>query len=191
MERANKNKVKFNLKNVHYSAITEGEAGAITYGEPKKWPGAVSISLDPEGETTTFHADGVAYYVTTSNNGYSGDFESAMVPDEFRTEILGETLDENGVLSENANVEAKAFALLFEFDGDVNEVKHVFYNCKCTRPAIASVTNEETKEVQTESTTITATPRADGVVKGKCSDSTAAAFTKWYTKVIEPDATLS
>lgn len=155
------------------------------------WPGAVSISLDPEGETSTFYADGIAYYVTSSNNGYSGDFESAMMPDSFRKDVLGETVDDNGLMIENARVEPKAFALLFEFDGDANQVKHTLYNCKCTRPAIASQTNEDTIEPQTETTTITASPREDGVVRARCQDSEAVAYSKWYESVIEPNATLT
>lgn len=180
------NKVKFNLKNVHYATITEDESGSVTYGTPTKWPGAVSISLDAEGDTSTFYADGTAYYVTTANNGYSGDFESAMIPESFRTDILGETKGTNGILAEDANVEPKAFALLFEFDGDQNQIKHALYNCKCSRPSISSSTNESSKEVQTESLSITATPRADGIVKGSCGDSTATAYSAWYTAVQEP-----
>lgn len=114
-----------------------------------------------------------------------------MMPDSFRTSILGEETDDNGLMIEKSTVEPKPFALLFEFDGDTNQVKHTLYYCKCTRPAIASQTNEDTIEPQTETTTITATPRADGVVRARCQDPEAAAYTKWYESVIEPNATLS
>lgn len=181
------NKVKFNLKNVHWSKITEGTGGAITYGTPKAWPGAVSLSLDAEGDTNTFYADGIAYYVTVANNGYSGDFESALIPDDFRTEVLKETFDETQkVYYENASVNPAAFALLFEFDGDQSEIKHILYNCKATRPQIASQTNEAAKEVRTESLSLTASPRADGIVKARCSDKTAPNYETWYNTVTEP-----
>ena len=51
------NKVKFNLKNVHAAKLTEKEEGGSTkfeYGVPKAIPGAVSISLDAEGESSPF-----------------------------------------------------------------------------------------------------------------------------------------
>ena len=41
---------------------------------------------------------------STANNGYSGDLEIALIPEWFRTEILKEELDRNGVLVEKANV---------------------------------------------------------------------------------------
>ena len=118
------NKVKYNLKNVHAAKLTETVADgvtAFTYAAPKAIPGAVSISLDAEGESSPFYADGIVYFRSVTNNGYSGDLEIALIPEWFRTEILQEELDGKGVLVENSGVgESVKFALLFEFDGDVN-----------------------------------------------------------------------
>ena len=86
------NKVKFGLSNVHIAKITEAE-GAITYGTPFAMPGAVSLSVDPEGETTPFYADNIKYYIATSNQGYTGDLEIAMTPDEFLIQILGQVAE--------------------------------------------------------------------------------------------------
>ena len=77
------NKVKFGLKNVHYALLTDGD-GTITYETPVPIPGAVSMSLAPQGETNTFYADNIAYYVSTANTGYQGDLEIAVIPDSFR-----------------------------------------------------------------------------------------------------------
>lgn len=68
---------------------------------------------------------------------------------------------------ENANSETGSFALLFEFDGDIRKIRHVLYNCSASRPTIESKTNEEDKEVQTETLTIKARPMANGYVKAK------------------------
>ena len=161
-----KNKVKFNICNVHYAPITVTENNVVSFGTPVAMPGAVSISLDPTGEPESFYADGIEYYVINNNQGYDGDLELAMIPESFRTDILKETADANNVLVENANSETGSFALLFEFDGDIRKIRHVMYNCSASRPTIESKTNEEDKEVQTETLTIKARPMADGYVKG-------------------------
>lgn len=188
---ANKNnKVKFNLKNAHYAMLTVDEDGNATYGTPVALPGAVSISLDANGEPENFYADGVAYYVINNNMGYDGDLELAMIPESFRVDALGEVQDDKKVLIENANTELSSFALLFEFDGDVRHIRHVLYNCSASRPGIEGKTNEENREVQTETLTIKATPLASGVVKAKTGDSTdATTYADWYKQVYMPSIT--
>ena len=183
-----KNKIKYNLKNVHYADITESE-GKVTWGKPVAVPGAVSLSLDAEGETSPFYADGVTYYVSVTNNGYSGDLEMALIPDDFRTGILGDTKDIKNVLTENADATVKSFALLFQFDGDVNGIRHVLYNCKATRPTIESETKEDTIEPKTETLSLTVSPLSDGRVKAKTTDETdETTYNEWFNKVYETAA---
>jgi phi13 family phage major tail protein len=185
------NKVKYNLKNVHAAKLTETVADGVTtytYDTPKSIPGAVSISLDAEGDTSPFYADGIVYFRSVSNNGYSGDLEIALIPEWFRTDILQETLDANGVLVEKSdNAESVKFALLFEFDGDVRSIHHVMYNCTASRPSIESETKEDTIEPGTETLSLTADPREDGLVKSRTGDSTAAeTYQNWYKTVYIP-----
>ena len=185
------NKVKFNLKNVHAAKLTETVTEGVTsfsYVTPRAIPGAVSISLDAEGESSPFYADGIVYFRSVTNNGYSGDLEMALVPEWFRTEILQEELDAKGVLIEKSgNRESVKFALLFEFDGDINCIRHVLYNCTSSRPSIESETKEDTIEPGTEKLTITADPRADGLVKARTGDTTdAATYACWYQTVYLP-----
>ena len=185
-----KNKVKFNICNVHYALITVDDDGEVTFGTPVAMPGAVSLSLEPNGEPSNFYADGYAYYTISNNMGYEGDLELAMVSESFRTDVLKESLDDNSVLVESANVETANFALLFEFDGDVKKIRHVLYNCSAARPNIESATNEEEIEVQTETLAITAAPLANGYVKARTGDSTTdTVYTGWYTSVYMPTVT--
>jgi len=134
------NKVKFGLKNCHYAKATFDEDGSVTYAKPVRIPGAVSLSMDANGEIEPFYADNIAYYVVNNNSGYEGDLEIALIPESFLTDIMHEELDGNGVLAENANVELEHFAFLFEFDGDQRHIRHVLYNCVASRPSLLGVT---------------------------------------------------
>ena len=184
------NKIKYNLKNVHAAKLTKGPDGVYKYEVPKAIPGAVSISLDAEGDSSPFYADGIVYFRSTSNNGYSGDLEIALIPEWFRIDILKEELDKNGVLVENAAIaETEKFALLFEFDGDANAIRHVLYNCSASRPSIESETKEDTIEPGTEKLSLTADPREDGLVKSRTGDTTTeATYKDWYKTVYVPVA---
>ena len=180
------NKIKYGISKCYYAKITETN-GAITYGTPVALPGAVSISLDQQGETNTFYADNIAYYTSSANNGYQGDLELALLPDSFRTDILGEELDTtSGAYMEYGNAQTNEFALLFQFEGDENATRHCLYRCIASRPSVSGSTKEESIEPQTETVTITAMAReSDELVKARCPYG-ATAYANWFTSVVEP-----
>lgn len=190
------NKIKYNLKNVHAAKLTETTTSTGTtysYDTPQAIPGAVSISLDAEGESSPFYADGIVYFRSATNNGYKGELELALIPEWFRTDILQETLDNKGVLLERSNIaESVKFALLFEFDGDVKCIRHVLYCCSAARPSIESETKEDNIEPGTEKLSITADPRSDGLVKARTGDTTdATTYAGWYSAVYASTGTSS
>ena len=190
------NKVQFNLKNVYYSVLTEtASSSGITYAwaTPVKVAGAVNLSLEAQGDVTPFYADGITYYQTVANNGYSGDLEMARFSDAMLKDIWGFSEGTTSkVLTENANTEPKAFALLFQIDGDQGNQYYVLYNCTGTRPAISSTTNTETKEPQTQTTTISAVPLEDGTVFARTTaDTPANVKSAWFSAVYREGAAVS
>lgn len=179
------NKVKFGLKNTHYAIITEAE-GVISFGTPKLIPGSVNLVLSAVGDTAVFYADDMEYFSEDTNNGYDGTLEVALLLDQFRVDVLGDTLDTNGALIENTNAKPNKIALIYEFDGDKNKTRHVNYNVKVSRPNIEGTTKTNTKEPKTEVMNIQARPAIDtGDVKAKLGQGKTG-YDTFFTQVYIP-----
>lgn len=188
------NKIKYGIKKVHWALATIATDGSATYGTPVAEPGAVSISMEPQGEATVFYADDIVYYTGPNNAGYEGDLELALVSDTFKTQILGYKTDSKGVFYEDVNAPAQPFALMFEFNGDKKATRHVLYNCTASRSAVGSTTKTDTVEPQTESITIRATSiyssaLSTDITKGHTNASTdTTTYSTWYDAVVLPTA---
>lgn len=173
-------KVKYGLHNLHYAV--KNDSG---YAAPVAIPGAVSISMEPQGEMTKFYADNGVYWQASSNLGYEGDLEMAKFPAAFLSAVLGMTSGTNGVVGEYDNVQPAEFALLFEFSGDADHTRYALYNCIATRPTISGETTNEQVEPTTETITISAVPGADHIVKGFC-EASGSAYSGWFDEVVKP-----
>lgn len=185
---ADTNKIKYGIKNVYYAVATIAANGSATYTTPVALPGAVSLSLDAQGDINIFHADNIAYYTSVANNGYEGELELAKIPDTFLKDVLGYVEDKNKVLFEDAGAAVTHFALLFQFEGDAHARRHVLYNCTAARPSVSGSTKEESIEPQTETLSITATtvyhPEYDkDIVKASVTPGEATQYNGWLTSV--------
>lgn len=194
-----KSKVKFNVRNAHVALKTTDDAGRIAYETPFAMPGSVSISLEAQGELSPFHADGVKYYVSSSNGGYEGDWELALVTDEFRTKILNEVIDRNKVMLETGESKINEFALGFEVDGDKRGTRFWFYNCSATRPTTESSTTEDTIEPSTDTLTVSASSAPIGTdgkmyIRAKTTaESEESLYSSWFDRVyiVDQEPTIS
>lgn len=193
--------VNFGLNNVHYSIVTETmdpETGAITssYGPVKAWNGAIDIDLSPEGENSNFFADNRVYYSRSKNNGYSGTFNSAFIPEDVLTEVLGMSADSKGVVVETDADVQKYIAFMFEVDNDDKPNRYCYYKCSLERPNNNSKTTEDSTEPNTNGINIKVMPRADvdtinsraaHLVKSHANAITdATVYANWYNSVYIP-----
>ena len=185
------NKVHYALTNVYIATLEmDLETGTVTFGNPKRLLGAVSMDLSAQGDVIKLRADGMDYYVVNSNNGYQGDLNIARIPDWFRSDILGDTISATDkVLVETTTQEPKAFAMLFEFLGDVKGTRHVLYNCAASRPNIKGENKDNLKDPDTDTLSLTASPLQDGKVKASTTAETPEnVYTNWFQKVWEKDS---
>ncbi len=177
------NKIKYGISKCYYAVKTAG-----TYGTPKALPGAVSISLSPQGQLYKFYADNIEYFRNAVNNGYEGTLELALIPDEFLTDILSNSLDatDKVLIEEVANTTVE-FALGFQVEGYSYNPRFWFYNCVATRPETAGDTKEDTIEAQTENLTISTSPDEDGNVRVRTTkDTPDATYEDWFDDVWLP-----
>ena len=177
-------KVKFGIKNVHIFPIESMVNGVPTYGDVINVPGAVSFSMGAQGDINKFYADNIVYYQSSANNGYEGDLTLALIPEEVYEKIFGQVPDANGVMTENAAIEAKAFAMTFEEDGDQTGTKFVLYNCTATRPTKELNTIEDNKTPVTQALTVSAVPLQSGDVMAMTTSTTPEAVkNNWHNEV--------
>ena len=187
------NKVLYGIEKCYVAKITKTD-GEITYGTPFPMPGAVGLNFDPEGEETPFYADNVKYFIASSNQGYSGDLEIAMTPEQFLTEILGRQKDTNGAVFESADDKTARFALMFQGQGDAKNRRWIFFDCTATRPSKENNTKEESIEVGTETMTITMSPRStDKAVMAyiEQNETNQDVYDAFFNKVYEKNAQAS
>lgn len=186
-----KNKVTFGLEKVHIAFLDETSQSQPAWKAPIAIPGAVRWTPEAQGESSTFHADNTAYFVATSNNGYTGELELALVPDPVLAEMLGWEIDDNGMLVEVSSAIPKKFALLGQVQGDQKNRRFVYYDCQASRPAKERKTKAESVEVATDVLNLAVSPiEIDGkmIVKGdlELNDTNAAAYNSFFTSVYLP-----
>jgi phage major tail protein, phi13 family len=177
------NKITYGLSNVHVWPITSTDASGVpTYGTVITVPGAKEMKLSAEGDTAKFYADNILYWTAEANNGYSGTLTIAEMPDDFAEKVLNQVKDSKGVFLEDAMVTGTEFAMAFEFEGDVNKKRVLFYRCTAGRPDVGSSTKEDKIEPNTQEIAITAVPRLDNhYVKASVADASSAAYSAWYS----------
>lgn len=185
------NKVRFGIEKAYYALILEDGS----FDTPKPLKGAVSLSINAEGDSSTFYADNSPYFVVDTNSGYTGELEIAFFEDEAAMDLLGEKKATNGIVYEDADAQPAPFALLFETKSNVYDKRYGFYNTKLSRPSFEANTKSDTTDPDTTTLNFTSIPKEmeiDGktvkINKGVIENNpdVAAIFDAWYTAVQTP-----
>ncbi|MNR93713.1 hypothetical protein D3C72_247730 [compost metagenome] len=186
-----KNKVTYGLEKVHIAFFDESNASQPAWETPVPIPGAVRWTPEAQGDTNTFYADNGPYAVFSSNNGYNGELEMALIPDDILAKMIGWEIDSNGMLVEVTDGIPKKFAILGQVQGDQKNRRFVYYDCQANRPAKERTTKGESIEVATDVLSMVVSPIEIGgrtIVKGdlELSDTNATAYNAFFTSVYTP-----
>ena len=123
-----KNKVMFGVSNLHFGLYTEADDGTVTLGTPMKIPGTVNLTMEPESEEVVFYADNVKYWTTYSDNGFTGELENALFPDEFKLAFMNYVEVANGGIGQVKGRQNKKVYFMFQAEGDAEARRTIVYN---------------------------------------------------------------
>ncbi|GMA52068.1 hypothetical protein GCM10025857_34250 [Alicyclobacillus contaminans] len=86
------------LRAVHYAILTKDDATGVTYNTIKPIPGVVTAKIQPKSNSATLYADDGPAETATTLGEIDVDFEFSDLPVAVQADLLGHTVDENGVL---------------------------------------------------------------------------------------------
>lgn len=151
-----KNKVEFGISNLHAGTYDVNlSTGAVTMGEGIMLPGAVSLSLEPEGDSSSFYADDKIFHSDYQDNGFSGTLKVAKFTDDFKKKFLGYVETKDGGLASMKGAVKPALWVSFEAKGDKEKRRVLLYNVTLGGISREYETTSDKKEPATESSKIT------------------------------------
>lgn len=152
-------KVNFGVKNVKFAKATyDDETKSHFYGTVKDLNGAITVSITPNTSEVKFYADDSQFFFKRGKDTHTGTIELTNITDDFKTEILGYVLDNNGVLVDLKGKMGQV-AISFEVDGEDgsgNAVpkKYWMYRLAISDTNIESTTIAEVPEPSSSSITL-------------------------------------
>lgn len=144
------NKVEFGLSNLHFCTYTVNDVGEVTLGSVIAVPGAVNLTLEPQGDENVFHADNTTYWSRFSDNGYSGSIEVAKFPDAFKKAFLGYIDLDDGGVGQLKGYNKPSVCVMFQSEGDAEARRGILYNVSLGNINRSHTTTEDNIEVDTE-----------------------------------------
>lgn len=186
------------LDKLYYADITEADDGAETYGKPKQLAKAISADLSVELNEATLYADDGQAEAVKEFKGGTISLGVDDIGNEAAAQLVGATIDKNGVLISGSEDTAKPVAIGFRAKKSNGKYKYYWlYRVLFGIPATNLATKGDSISFQTPTIegSIFRRNKVDGKNnhpwKAEVTESAenAATINKWYTEVYEPTYT--
>ena len=183
------------LDKLYYADITEADDGAETYGKPKQLAKAISADLSVELNEATLYADDGQAEAVKEFKGGTISLGVDDIGNEAAAQLVGATIDKNGVLISGSEDTAKPVAIGFRAKKSNGKYKYYWlYRVLFGIPATNLATKGDSISFQTPTIegSIFRRNKVDGKNnhpwKAEVTESAenVATINKWYTEVYEP-----
>ena len=180
------------LSDLHYTVITKEDATQTVYGEVKPFGPAMALNIQPSINRANLRADDGVLFSDASKGPIAVSVNTAYLEKEVEAEVLGKTIHENGLISDNVNDDAPYIAIGGRAANARGGYEYFWlYRVKLAPAEENKETKQDTPTYQTPNLTGEAIPRIhDGEEKAKLWDGDPSVtdksiFEKWFDEVID------
>jgi len=179
------------LDKLHYAVITEENEQSTTYGEVKPFGPAMALNLQQTINRGNLRADDKVLFSDSSKGPITVEVNTAYLEKEVEAEILGKTIHDNGLISDNASDNPPYIAIGGRAKSARGGYEYFWiYRVKLAPAEENKQTEQETPTYQTPNLTGEGLPRIhDGEEKTKVWDQdpsiTEGIISAWFEEVID------
>lgn len=183
------------LIKIHYALLeNDVKGGETTYATPKPLGAAISLSETPTTSMSTLYAENGPSETATANGPTTAEVGVKDLSEEVLADLLGQTINEDGVRLQGRNDKAPYVALGFQLTGESENDAFIWlYKGKFSRPTTTGTTKGESITFNTPTISATFIDRdSDGEHKASLvqSATNAAVTGAWFNKVYDPTPTV-
>lgn len=182
------------LKDLHYAIITSEDKDETVYGEIKPFGPAMALNIQPTINRSNLRADDGVIFSDSAKGAITISVNTAYLEKEVEADVLGKTIHDNGIISDNVVDDAPYIAIGGKALSARGGYEYFWiYRVKLSPAEENKETLQETPSYQTPNLTGEAIPRLhDGEEKVKAWDgddaiTDKAIFEEWFNEVIDKD----
>ncbi|ARK32130.1 major tail protein [Halalkalibacter krulwichiae] len=179
------------LKNLHYAKILSEDKDKTEYGPVKQLGPAIAFNIQPSINRGNLRAEDQVLFSDVQKGPMAVTLNTAYLEKEVEADILGKTIHENGLMSDNANDAAPYIAIGGQAESARGGSEFFWlYRVKFAPAEENKETKQDTPTYQTPSHSGEAIPRIhDGEEKLKAWDQDESidsdVFKNWFNEVVD------